>query len=98
MLKTKRKPTHPGEMLNEEFIKPLEISQSQLAAAIGVSFRSINELVNEKRNLSSEMAIKLSKYFGTSPELWLNLQTQYDVYYVSKYISKELNQIKPYSR
>lgn len=94
----KRKPTHPGKMLNEEFLKPLEISQSQLAEAIGVSFRSINELVNEKRNLSSEMAIKLSKYFGTSPELWINLQMQYDVYYVSKYISKELNQIKPYSR
>ena len=98
MLKLKRKPTHAGEILNEEFLKPLEISQSQLAAAIGVSFRSINELVNEKRNLSSEMAIKLSKYFGTSPELWLNLQTQYDVYYVSKFIRKELNQIKPYLR
>lgn len=98
MLKLKRKPTHPGEMLNEEFLKPLEISQSQLAEVIGVSFRSINQLVNEKRNLSSEMAMKLSKYFGTSPELWLNLQNQYDVYYVSKYISKELNQIKPYSR
>ncbi|HRN26670.1 MAG: HigA family addiction module antidote protein [Ignavibacteriaceae bacterium] len=98
MLKLKRKPTHPGEILNEEFLKPLEVSQTLLAEAIGVSFRSVNELVNEKRNLSSEMAIKLSKYFGTSPELWLNLQTQYDIYHVSKYISKELNQIKPYSR
>ena len=98
MFKLKREPTHPGEILNEEFLKPLEISQSQLAEAIGVSFRTINELVNEKRNLSSEMAIKLSKYFGTSPELWINLQTQFDVYYVSKYISKELNQIKPFSR
>ncbi|MEO8231840.1 MAG: HigA family addiction module antitoxin, partial [Ignavibacteriota bacterium] len=83
---------------SEEFLKPLDISQTQLADSIGVSFRSINELVNEKRNLSSEMAIKLSKYFGTSPELWINLQTQYDIYHVSKYISKQLEQIKPYSR
>jgi len=98
MLKLKRKPTHPGEILNEEFLKPLEVSQSQLANAIGVSFRSINELVNEKRSLSSEMAMKLSKYFGTSPELWMNLQNQFDIYSVSKYISKELNQIKPYAR
>jgi len=98
MLKLKRKPTHPGEILNEEFLKPLEVSQSQLANAIGVSFRSINELVNEKRSLSSEMAMKLSKYFGTSPELWMNLQNQFDIYFVSKYISKELNQIKPYAR
>lgn len=98
MLKLKREPTHPGEILSEEFLKPLDISQTQLADSIGVSFRSINELVNEKRNLSSEMAIKLSKYFGTSPELWINLQTQYDIYHVSKYISKQLEQIKPYSR
>lgn len=98
MLKLKRKPTHPGEILSEEFLKPLDISQTQLADSIGVSFRSINELVNEKRNLSSEMAIKLSKYFGTSPELWINLQTQYDIYHVSKFISKQLEQIKPYSR
>jgi len=96
MLKLKRKPTHPGEILNEEFLKPLGISQTQLADALGISFRTINELVNEKRNLSSEMAMKLSKYFGTSPELWLNLQNQYDIYFISKSIGKKLNQIKPY--
>jgi len=98
MLNLKRKPTHPGEILNEEFLKPLEISQTELAEAIGTTFRTINEIVNEKRNLSSEMAVKLAKYFGTSPELWFNLQNQYDIYVISKSISKELNQIKPHIR
>jgi antitoxin HigA-1 len=98
MLNLKRKPTHPGEILNEEFLKPLEISQTELAEALGTTFRTINELVNEKRNLSSEMAVKLSKYFGTTPELWFNLQNQYDIYVISKSRSKELNQIKPHLR
>jgi len=97
MINLKRKPTHPGEILNEEFLKPMEISQTQLAEAIGTTFRTINELVNGKRNLSSEMAVKLAKYFNTSPELWFNLQSQYDIYVVSKSIKKELNQIKPYA-
>jgi addiction module HigA family antidote len=98
MLNLKRKPTHPGEILNEEFLKPLEISQTELAEAIGTTFRTVNELVNEKRNLSSEMAVKLSKYFGTSPELWFNLQNQYDIYMISKSMNRELNLIKPFIR
>ena len=97
MLNLKRKPTHPGEILNEEFLKPMGISQTQLAESLGTTFRTINELVNEKRNLSPELAIKLAKYLGTSPELWFNLKNQYDIYAISKSIGKELNQIKPYS-
>jgi addiction module HigA family antidote len=98
MLNLKRKPTHPGEILNEEFLKPLEISQTELAEALGTTFRTINEIVNGKRNLSSEMAVKFAKYFGTSPELWFNLQNQYDIYVVSKSLNKQLNQIKPFVR
>ncbi|NWG28660.1 MAG: HigA family addiction module antidote protein [Ignavibacteriaceae bacterium] len=98
MLNLKSKPTHPGEILNEEFLKPLEISQTDLAEALGTTFRTINELVNGKRNLSSEMAVKLAKYFGTSAELWFNLQNQYDIYVVSKSLNKQLNQIKPFVR
>jgi len=98
MLNLKRKPTHPGEILNEEFLKPLEISQTELAEVLGTTFRTINELVNAKRNLSSEMAVKLAKYFGTSAELWFNLQNQYDIYVVSKSLNKQLNQIKPHIR
>jgi len=98
MKNLKRKPTHPGEILNEEFLKPLEISQTELAEALGTTFRTINEIVNEKRNLSSEMGIKFAKYFGTSAELWFNLQNQYDIYIISKSLSKKLNQIKPHIR
>jgi antitoxin HigA-1 len=98
MLNLKRKPTHPGEILNEEFLKPLEISQTELAEALGTTFRTINELVNAKRNLSSEMAVKLARYFGTSAELWFNLQNHYEIYVVSKSLNKKLNQIKPHIR
>lgn len=82
MVELQRPPTHPGEILREEFLKPLSISQSQLAKALHTSFRAINELVNEKRGITVEMALKLSKYFGTTPQLWLNLQNQYDLYRV----------------
>jgi addiction module HigA family antidote len=78
--KIERKLTHPGEVLKEEFLKPMNISQSELAKSIGVSFRAVNEIVNEKRNISPEMALRLSKYFKTSPEFWLNLQISYDLY------------------
>ena len=76
-------PTHPGEILREEFLIPLDMTQSHLAKALHTSFRAINELVNEKRGITIEMALKLSKYFGTTPQLWLNLQNQYDLYKIS---------------
>jgi addiction module HigA family antidote len=84
MYTLKRKPTHPGAILKEEFLLEFGISQTQLAQAIGTTFRTINEIINEKRNLSSEMTVKLAKYFGTSVELWLNLQNQYDIYKIYK--------------
>jgi len=83
MIEIQRTPTHPGEILKEEFLIPLEISQSKLAKSLHTSFRAINELVNEKRGITVEMALRLSKYFKTSPQLWLNLQNQYDLYKVS---------------
>ncbi len=94
----KREPTHPGEILNEDFLKPLGLSQSVLAKEIGTTFRTINELVNEKRNMSTEMAIKLSKYFGTSVELWLNLQNRHDIYRISARKPGILERIKPYAK
>lgn len=78
-----RQPTHAGEVLREDFLVPLGITQSHLAKALHTSFRAINELVNEKRGITTEMALKLSKYFGTSPQLWLNLQNQFDLYKVA---------------
>ncbi len=78
-----RQPIHAGAVLKEEFLIPLGITQSHLAKALLTSFRAINELVNEKRGITIEMALKLSKYFGTTPQLWLNLQNQFDLYKVS---------------
>jgi addiction module HigA family antidote len=83
MIELLRTPTHPGEILKEEFLVPLEITQGGLAKALHTSFRAINELVNEKRGITTEMALRLSKYFGATPQLWLNLQNQYDLYRVS---------------
>lgn len=96
MSSVRRKPTHPGEILKEEFLEPLGLSQSQLAQEISTTFRTINEIVNEKRNVSPEMAIKLSRYFGTTPELWLNLQNQHDLYTARKRKQTVLQKIRPY--
>ena len=94
MFKLKRIPTHPGEILKEEFLKPLGISQTQLAKALHISFRAINELVNEKRGVSIEMALKLSRYFKTTPEFWLNLQNKYDLYKINIKKRKAIEEIK----
>jgi len=94
MIELNRQPTHVGEVLKEEFLVPLGITQSHLAKALHTSFRAINELVNEKRGMTTEMALKLSKYFGTSPQLWLNLQNQFDLYKVSYKKKKELDQVE----
>ncbi|MFC2094799.1 HigA family addiction module antitoxin [Bacteroidota bacterium] len=97
MYKLKRKPTHPGVILKEDFLIPFGISQTQLAYDIKTTFRTVNEIINEKRNLSSEMAVKLAKYFGTSVELWLNLQNQYDIYKIFRNKSRQIDKIKPFS-
>ena len=70
------------------------ITQSHLAKALHTSFRAINELVNEKRGITTEMALKLAKYFGTTPQLWLNLQNQYDLYKVGTKKREELARVE----
>jgi addiction module HigA family antidote len=75
-----REITHPGEILREEFIKPLNLTQTDIAKDLNVNFRTINELINEKRNISPLMALKLAAYFKTTPEFWMNLQVKYDLY------------------
>ncbi|MDO8548733.1 MAG: HigA family addiction module antitoxin [Ignavibacteria bacterium] len=95
MFKIERKPVHPGEILKEEFLNPFGISQTQLAHDLDTSVKTINELINEKRNLSSELALKLSRYFGTSAELWLNLQNQFDIYRILKHKGKEISKVRP---
>jgi len=75
----KLKPIHPGEILLEEFLIPMEISQNRLALDIGVPARRINEVVLGRRRITADTALRLSRYFGTTPQLWLGLQTDYDL-------------------
>ena len=79
MKKTQILPVHPGEVLLEDFLKPLEISQYRLAKEMKVYPRKINEIVHGKRSITANTALRLSRYFGTSAELWMNLQALYDL-------------------
>ena len=72
-------PVHPGEVLSEEFLKPMSLSQNRLALNIGVSARRINEIVLGKRSITADTALRLARFFGTSAEFWLGLQAQYDL-------------------
>ncbi|TDI83922.1 MAG: addiction module antidote protein, HigA family [Chloroflexi bacterium] len=75
----KLRPVHPGEVLLEDFLKPMGLSQSRVALAIGVHPRRINEIVLGKRGVSADTALRLAKFFGTSAELWLGLQMDYEL-------------------
>lgn len=86
----KIKPIHPGEILIEEFLKPLKISQYRLAKDTSVAPRRINEIVHSKRAITADTALRLGKYFNTSPQFWLNLQTRYELELQSDVISKKL--------
>ena len=79
MTKKKLSPIHPGEILEEEFLKPMAISQYRLAKDISVPPRRINEIVHGKRSITADTALRLGKYFGISAQFWLNLQTRYDL-------------------
>ena len=76
-----REPTHPGEMLLEEFLKPMELTQRELADAIQVPYQRVNELINRKRGVTPSTALRLAKYFGMSPGFWMNLQLRWDLYH-----------------
>jgi antitoxin HigA-1 len=78
---THRPPTHPGEMLSEEFLKPMGITQRQLADAIHVPYQRVNEIINGRRGISPSTALRLAKYFKMSPNFWLNNQQGWDLYY-----------------
>jgi len=79
MLPENRIPTHPGEILLEEFLKPLGLTQVAFAKHIGVPIQRINEIIREKRGVTSETAWLFSQAFGTTPQFWINLQTNYDL-------------------
>jgi len=97
--KNKLDPVHPGEILAEDFLTPLRISQYRLAKDIHVSARRINEIVQGKRAISADTALRLSCYFGNSAKFWLNLQNQYDLDLQRDEIGDELqSSIEPYDK
>ncbi len=75
----KLKPIHPGEVLREEFLKPFDISEENLAQSLGVSVQTIREIVAEKQSVTADTALRLAKFFGTSAQFWLGLQSDYDL-------------------
>ncbi len=92
-----REPTHPGEMLLEEFLIPMSISRRDLSDAIHVSYRRIDEIINGKRDMTPGTALRLAKFFGVSEDFWLNLQIRWDLYRAKLSEEKELNTIKPFA-
>jgi len=88
-------PMHPSEVLREEFLRPLGLSPGALAKACGVPRTRIERLSNEETGVTADTALRLSKAFGTSPEVWLNLQTDYDVQIAKRQIGNDLAKIEP---
>jgi len=92
---SKLDPIHPGEVLMEEFIEPLGITQHKVAVAIGVPARRINEIVHGKRRITADTALRLARYFGTSDLFWVNLQNRYDLEVERDALGKTLDSIQP---
>ena len=91
----KRRPTHPGEMLREDFMPDYGLTVAGLAEAVGVARQSINELLRSRRAVSPEMALRLSRLFGNSPEFWLNAQRAVDLWDATQALKNAVARIKP---
>jgi antitoxin HigA-1 len=93
---THRAPTHPGEMLLEEFLSPMGLTQRELAEAIGVPYQRVNEIVNGRRGITPSTALRLAQFFGMSTEFWINGQMRWDLYHARKAEEAEIRRIKPF--
>ncbi len=93
---THRTPTHPGEMLLEEFLIPMGITQRDLATAIHVPYQRINEIINQRRGITPSTALRLSKAFGVSEDFWMNLQLRWDLFFAKNKEELELKCIHPF--
>ena len=91
-----RPPTHPGEMLQEEFLIPMELTQRELAAVLHVPYQRVNEIINGKRGVTPSTALRLGKFFGMTAAFWMNLQLRWDLYYAQQSEQQELEQIQPH--
>jgi antitoxin HigA-1 len=95
---TNRTPTHPGEMLQEEFLIPMGITQRELAISIHVPYQRINDIINGRRGLTPSSALRLAKFFGNSPDFWINLQLRWDLYFAQQSEKKVIETIHPYKQ
>ena len=93
---THRSPTHPGEMLLEEFLKPMELTQRDLANGIHVPYQRVNEIINGRRGITPSTALRLAKLFDMSPDFWLNLQLRWDLYHTQQEEQEILKQISSF--
>jgi len=92
---TNRTPTHPGEMLLEEFLNPMGLTQREVADAIHVPYQRINDIVNGRRGITPSTALRLAKYFNMSPDFWMNVQLRWDMYFAKQDEIKVLETIQP---
>jgi len=92
---THRPPTHAGEMLLEEFLIPLGLNQQELANAIHVPYQRVNEIINRRRGITPSTALRLAKFFSTSPDFWMNLKQCWDLYHAQQTENDELQTIQP---
>lgn len=88
-------PVHPGEILREEFMLPLELSSSALARAIGVTPARVNDIANEKRGITADTALRLGRYFGTTADVWINLQKRFELETARRDLGSSLARIQP---
>jgi len=94
---THRPPTHPGEMLLEEFLTPMNLTQRELADAIRVPYQRVNEIINGKRGVTPATALRLARFFGMSAGFWMNLQLRWDLYHAQQEEAEALDAIQPYA-
>lgn len=95
---THRQPTHPGEMLLEEFLLPMGLTQRELATAIEVPYQRLNEIINGRRGVSPSTALRLGKFFGNSAGFWLSLQMRWDLYHAQQAEQDSIKRITPYQK
>jgi antitoxin HigA-1 len=94
---TNRTPTHPGEMLLEEFLNPMGLTQRELADNIHVPYQRVNDIVNGRRGITPSTALRLAKFFNMSADFWMNVQLRWDLYFAQQDEVKVLEKIRPYS-
>ena len=94
MRKMTRRPTHPGNIIKEDYLLPLSITIKDMADTLGISRKTLSKIINERGSITPDMALRLSRAFDTTPDLWLNLQKNFDLWHAEK-ASKEWQRVKP---